>query len=211
MRRNSVLVFLMALSSLFVLNPNNAYAQSQEIQQLLLNVEKLSQFKSILSDMERGYVQLSQGYNAVRNVAQGNFSVHQVFLDGLLAVNPNVKKYRRVADIIEAESNILSEYKKAWKRSSASGSFSLSELNYMSSVYGSITSQALRNLSDLATVLTASQLRMSDDERLQEIDRIYADISDKVIFLRSFNRQTDMMRLQRSKELSDTKTLQKLY
>ncbi|WP_462267707.1 TerB family tellurite resistance protein [Mucilaginibacter sp.] len=201
----------MALLSLFAWNIDAVRAQSQEVQQLLLDVEKLSQFKSILSDMERGYAQLSQGYNAVRNVTQGNFNLHQVFLDGLLTVNPNVKKYRRVADIIEVESSILSEYKKAWKRSNSSGSFSLTELNYISSVYGNLTSQALRNLNDLITVLTASQLRMSDDERLREIDRIYTDISDKLIFLRSFNRQTDMMRLQRSKELSDTQTLQKLY
>jgi hypothetical protein len=202
---------LFLITATVIATATQAKAQEQEIQQLLLDVEKLSQFKSILSDMKKGYTVLSQGYGTVKNIAQGNFNLHEVFLDGLYAVNPNVKKYRRVADIMEDESSILSEYKKAWKRANASGSFSLQELNYLSNVYSNITGQALHNLNDLLTVITASQLRMSDDERLHEIDRIYADTSDKLTFLRNFNRQTDMMRLQRAKEINDTKTLQNLY
>lgn len=190
---------------------SSAFGQEQEIEQLTLNIEKLAQLKGILSDMEKGYEILSKGYGAVKNIAQGNFNLHEVFLDGLLAVNPNIKKYQRVADIIADEGSILSEYKKALNRSRNSGAFSVPELNYMSGVYGNLTSQALRNLDELVTVITASRLRMSDDERLHEIDRIHADTSDKLQFLRSFNRQTDLMRLQRVKELNDQNSLKRLY
>ncbi|MDO3641517.1 TerB family tellurite resistance protein [Mucilaginibacter sp. L3T2-6] len=197
--------------SAFSFLPQQAKAQSYEIQQLLLDVEKLSQFKSILSDMRQGYSILSQGYGAVKNIAQGNFSLHEVFLDGLMAVNPNIKKYQRVADIISDESSILSEYKSAYKRFKSGGSFSVKELDYMGSAYSNITSQALRNLNDLITVITASNLRMSDDERLHEIDRIYADTSDKLSFLRHFNNQASLLQLQRQKQRNETKTLQNLY
>ncbi|MGY4383932.1 preprotein translocase subunit YajC [Pedobacter sp. UYP24] len=56
-------------------------AQSTEVQQLLLNVEKLSQLKNILSDMKKGYTIVTNGYNAVKNISQGNFSLHEVFLE----------------------------------------------------------------------------------------------------------------------------------
>lgn len=42
-----------------------ANAQSTELQQLLLNLEKLTQFKAILSDMKKGYQIYQQGYGTV--------------------------------------------------------------------------------------------------------------------------------------------------
>jgi hypothetical protein len=188
-----------------------AQAQSYEVQQLMLDIEKLSQFKSILSDMEKGYTMLAQGYGQVKDLAQGNFSLHQVFLDGLLVVNPEVRKYKRVADIIADEGSILSECKSAYRRFSSGGLFNPSELSYISNVYAKLTKQALQNASDLADVLTDSKLRMSDDERLSAIDRIYLDTNDKLVFLRSFNRRIGLLQVQRQKELNDTRTLQKIY
>jgi hypothetical protein len=52
---------------------------------------------------------------------------------------------------------------------------------------------------------------MSDDERLQAIDRIFADTEDKLLFLRSFNNQAGILNLQRIKEKADVSTMQKLY
>ncbi|MFX9630904.1 hypothetical protein ABTO69_20345, partial [Acinetobacter baumannii] len=57
-------------------------AQSDEVQQLLLNVEKLAQFKKILQNMYDGYKLLHKGYTAVKNISEGNFSLHKTFLDG---------------------------------------------------------------------------------------------------------------------------------
>ena len=186
-------------------------AQSYEIKQLLLDVEKLTQFKAILSDMQKGYTILTQGYGQVKDLAQGNFSLHQVFLDGLLQVNPEIKKYVRVADIIADEASILSEYKKAYRQFIGSGRFNAGELDYIGRVYASLTKAALRNVKELADVITASKLRMSDDERLSAIDRIYADTGDKLQFLRSFNRRTAMLQAQRQKESNDVQSLKNLY
>ena len=42
-------------------------------------------------------------------------------------------------------------------------------------------------------VITASTLRMSDDERIQAIDRIFSGIEDKLSFLRSFTGDTKVL------------------
>jgi len=60
-------------------------------------------------------------------------------------------------------------------------------------------------------VITADQLRMNDAERLHAIDRIYADIEDKLQFLRSFNNRTQVLAVQRYQELQENKTLKDLY
>src|SRR5579863_2568221 len=73
-------------------------AQSFEIQQLVLDIEKLTQLKDILKDLKEGYQVLDKGYSAIRDIAQGNFNLHKAFLDALLTVSPTVKNYARVAE-----------------------------------------------------------------------------------------------------------------
>ena len=187
------------------------YAQSQEAQQLLLNVEKLSQLKNILSDMKRGYEVVSKGYNAVKNIAEGNFSLHEVFIDGLMLVSPEVRKYRKIADVISMQADLVSEYKAAFKRFGSSGNFSASELEYLGKVYGQLLDQSMDNLDQLVMVITAGKLRMSDEERLRMIDRVFAELEDKLVFLRSFNRETGLLNLQRAREKAELNLMKGFY
>lgn len=188
-----------------------ASAQVQEMQQLILDIEKLTQLKGILSDMKTGYQIYQQGYGSISQLSKGNFDLHSVYLNGLLSINPTVKNYGRVAEIITQQVSLISEYKSAYKQFQQSGSFSVSELNYMNSVYNQLVNQSLQNLDDLTNVLTAGKLRMSDDERMRAIDRIYASSSDKLQFLRHFNRQGVLLNIQRSKDVGDTRTMKQLY
>jgi len=200
-----------AAFGLMLLFAGSVRAQSTEVQQLLLNVEKLSQFKNILADMKKGYTVLSSGYNAVKDISKGNFSLHEVFLDGLMVVNPEIKTYRRVADIINDQTAIVSEYKSAFKRFKSSANFNSQEINYLGKVYKQLFDQSLNNLDELITVITSSQLRMSDDERLQAIDRIFSDTQDKLMFLQNFNKEASMLNLQRQKEKADIGATGRLY
>ena len=187
------------------------YAQSQEAQQLLLNVEKLSQLKNILTDMKRGYEVVSKGYNTVKDIAEGNFSLHEVFIDGLMLVSPEVRKYRKIADVVSMQADLVSEYKGAFKRFGSSGNFSVSELDYLGKVYGQLLDQSLDNLDQLVMVITAGKLRMSDEERLRVVDRVFAELEDKLVFLRSFNRETGLLNLQRSREKAELEGMKGFY
>lgn len=187
------------------------FGQSTEAQQLLINVEKLTQLKSILEDMKKGYRIIANGYNAVKNISQGNFSLHETFLDGLMLINPEVKKYARVADIISAQKNIVREYKRALGEFKAQNLLNDKEMGYLSRVYSGLFSQSMANLDELSIVLTARSLRMSDEERLTAIDRIFKDTSDKLTFLRSFNRETGMLIVQRKSALADVSGTKALF
>src|SRR5690606_14008460 len=175
-------------------------AQSHEIQQLLLNYEKLSQLKNILADMKKGYQVVSKGYTTIKNISEGNFNLHDAFIDGLLAVSPAIKNYKRVPDIIQYQKYIIREYKSAYKNFKLSGLFNEGEIEYMGNVYGNLFNQSVKSLDELATVITSSKLSMSDDERLHAIDRIFAETEDKLQFLRMFNKNAKILALQRSKE-----------
>jgi hypothetical protein len=188
-----------------------ASAQSEELQQMILDITKLAQFKSILTDMKEGYQILTTGYGQVKSIAEGNFNLHSTFLNSLMAVSPEVRKYGRIADIITDQENLVSEGKAALKQFNAGGHFSAAELVYLNQVFARLLGQSLDNLANLANVITADKLRMSDDERLRMIDHIYADTKEKLVFLRSFNSRVSVLDLQRAKAERDVQMLQKLY
>lgn len=190
---------------------NKALAQKDEIAQLLLNVEKLAQFKQILSDMKKGYKILNGGYNTIKDLSEGNFSLHKTFLDALMEVSPTVKNYKRVADIINYQVILVKEYKSSFNRFKRDNNFNQQELAYFGRVYENLFKQSLNNLDDLVTIITANKLRMSDDERLEAIDKIFTDMQDKLLFLRHFNNNTTVLAVQRAKERNDANTMRLVY
>ncbi len=186
-------------------------AQADEIAQLVLNIEKLAQFRQILSDMKKGYDIVFRGYNTIKDISEGNFNLHKAFLDGLLAVNPELARYRKVADIIRCQENILTEYRTAYGRFNSGGRFSQQELAHMAGIYENILDRSVQNLDELAMVLTASELRMSDDERLNAIDRLHAGMQGKLSFLRNFNIRTGAVDDRRKQQQKEIQIMKKMH
>ena len=194
-----------------VVSSSRASAQALAAAQLALDYEKLSELKSILTDMKQGYQIISVGYETVKNIASGNFNLHQVFLDALLAVSPAVKNYKRIQDIVNAQLELVKEYKQFYGQFKADKNFSPDEITYMGLVYGNLINQSVSSLNELIMVITANQLRMSDAERINSINRLYSDMQTKLTFLRSFNMQAASLSVQRSAETNDISTIRNLY
>lgn len=198
-----LLVFLMA-------SIPRANAQAQELKQLALNIEKLSQFRAILRDMKKGYEILTEGYNTVKDLTEGNFNLHKTFLDKLLQVSPAVRNYKRVADIMEYQINLVQEYGRHKNRLTSSGLFNNNELAYFNNVYDKLVDDSLKDLDELTNFLTAGKLRMSDEERLEAIDRIYVSMQEKLLFLRDFNSDSTVLAIQRARETRDVEAIRLL-
>lgn len=192
---------MLALSASFI----SSNAQSAEVQQLLLNVEKLALFKKILKNMKDAYKIIFKGYTAVKDLSQGNFNLHKTFLDGLMEVSPAVKKYKRIADIFKYQLRITKEYKAAYNQFRDDKQFTPQEIEYVGKVYSNLFNETLKSLEELAMVITAGKLRMSDDERLQAIDKIYEAVVDQYSFLNEFNNNTAILSLQRKSEQTEIK------
>lgn len=186
------------------------HSQDQEAMQLILDIEKLAKFKQILQQLYDGYKILETGYNKVKDITSGNYSLHEVFLDGLYLVSPGVKKYQRIVDIIQDQGRLVSGYKNAFALFKSCNVFSSDELNYMGKVYGGLLQKSADNLDALLMVITDSKLRMSDDERLQRIDHIYRDMEDMLAFLRQFNGSTQILAFQRVKESAELRSMETL-
>jgi hypothetical protein len=208
--RKQIKIVIVAVLLVFPLR-GRSQSVADCIQQLALDYQKLASLKSVLSQMYTGYQVLSKGYNAVKDVSQGNFSLHEAFLDGLFLVSPAVRKYPRVADILSDQATLISEYKRAAGRFRQSGRFEPDELGYMMEVYNNLVSASLKNLDALSMVMTDSQLRMSDAERLSAIDRIYLDSRNQLSYLRKFNSDAGRVALQRGRAAEDKQSVNSLY
>src|SRR5450432_1460123 len=203
------IIILMVIAVLGMNVKSNA--QVYELERLILDIEKLSQLKSILSDLYKGYEILKTGYTTIKDISEGNFNLHKAFLDGLLAVSPDVQKYQRLADIIDLQARIVKEYKSAMNRYRQNVHFNPDELEYIGNIYSNLVDKSVKNLENLISVLTAGKLRMNDAERLKQIDGIYMDTRDQFQFLRKFNNGTDLLAVNRSSEANDIQTLRNLH
>jgi hypothetical protein len=121
-----------------------------------------------------------------------------------------VKKYKRIADIIQYQTQLVKEYKIAFARFKAANVFNENEIKYIGTVYGNLFQKSLQNLDELVTVITDGQLRMSDDERLKAIDRIFGELSDKLVFLRVFNKENNVLVIQRGRAMVEAAVSQRL-
>lgn len=148
-------------------------AQDQEIQQLLLNVQKLEQLKDLLVQMKDKYQIIQQGYQQVKSVTEGNFRLHEVFLDRLYRVSPEVKKYYRIAEIVQMQLDLVS-YTRQSIQSHSGNDFA--DLLYLKDVFTRLNGMGLRNLEELMLLLSDNQLQMDDAERLSAVDRIHQDM-----------------------------------
>ena len=166
--------------------------------------------KKILKELKNGYDILFKGYNTIKDLSQGNFKLHEAFLDALLQVSPAVKNYKRISDIIACQLAIVSEYRSTIRKLSDAGNLTAEELAYIEKVYRDLIADSVNNLDALTTVLTAKKLRASDDERLKTIDAIYEQMSSKLTFLRHFNSNALLLSAQRDGEKNDAGIISEL-
>ncbi len=211
MKKMIIIPVMAALVLTINVIPCKAQGIAGAIQQLAIDYQKLAGLKSVLKQMYQGYEVVNKGYGSVKDISKGNFTLHEAFLDGLMVVSPSVRKYPRVQDIIDDQLSVLSEYKSAYNTFRQDKHFTPDELGYMLDTYNNLVGRSTANLSELTMVMTDNKLRMSDEERLSAIDRIYTTGHEQIGFLRSFNDKARALAIARSRQSDDKATLKKLY
>lgn len=89
--------------------------------------------------------------------------------------------------------------------------FTIEEIDYLGKVYINLFNESLKSLDELAMVITSGKLRMSDDERLQAIDKIYLSVEEQYTFLKEFTNNTNLLSLQRKAEKAEIEMSRRLY
>ena len=194
-----------------VISGARSCAQSQEAEQLLLNWEKLTQFKVILHDMYEGWKLINEGYKSIREISSGNFSLHKNFLDALMEVSPAVKQYARIAEIIKFQGLLVRQAKDALNNFKNDDAFTLKEIEHITGIYHNLYKESLKNVEELSLIITSELLRMNDEERLAAIDRIYDRAISQYSFFKDVTSSTTYLSLQRNSEKAEIDLLKRIY
>jgi len=205
------MLVLLVLFNVMMASSCRAQSTGDLIQQLLLDVQKLSELKTILQDMKKGYEILDRGYTEIRDIAQGRFNLHKTFLDALLAVSPSVRNYYRIDAILDGEYALVREYQQGRQEAHGCGLFTGPELGYFDGIYSTLYNRSLQSLDELAMVVTDGELRMSDAQRLRSIDRVYTEISGQLKAACQLRQEAALQMAQRQHEKNELNFLKSMY
>ena len=126
-------------------------------------------------------------------------------------IKATISKYQRIKDITLKQAALVSEYKQAWSLFRQDSHFNPQELSYMQQVYSGILDASVKNLDEIMLVVSPDKTQMTDEQRLELINKASDHLDENYNDLHQFNNQGIQLSLQRSKDLSDTQSIRKLY
>jgi len=173
-------------------------------------IQQIAALQVYIGYLSKGYSIAKKGLNTIQDIKHGDFNLHKNYFGSLSSVNPTIKRYSRVAEIISLEINIVRQAESVIRYCKESNQLTLSELTYLQNVFGHLLSDCSKSLDKLFAVVTDGSLTMKDDERISAIDKIYDDMVDKQVFCRSFGNATKGLCVQRMNEQNEIQFSKKL-
>ncbi len=166
-------------------------------------LQQIAGLQVYIGYMQKGYSIAKQGLNVISDIKHGEFNLHKDYFHSLKEVNPKIKNYSKVADIILLQFKIVKVYKEAVKKIKQSKSFSAAEISYISGVFERLLDDCTKTIDELITVTTSNQLEMKDDERLRRIDALFNEMQGNYSFVQGFSNEAKLLAASRIREQND--------
>ena len=174
-------------------------------------IQQIAALQVYIGYAQKSYSIAQEGLNMIGDFKRGEFNLHTGYFNSLKSVNPKIKQYAKVADIIAMQVAIIKGFSRTRRQMQESGAFNGPELDYIIRVLGRLLADCENTLDELITVTTDGNLEMKDDERLKRINILYQDMTDKYTFCLSFSNETNLLAASRKKENIDIQTGRALY
>jgi hypothetical protein len=167
-------------------------------------VDQIAALKVHLDHIKKGYRIVQRGLYTIDNIKSGNFNLHRDFFSSLNNVNPHIKNSAKVADIIAYQVYIIRDFKQTNARLKRDGNMTPEELYYLGYCYTNMMKSCDLTLAQLMDTITKDKKKMTDDQRIKEIDRLHEDMRDKYAFVRAFGNDNLALSAMREKEKRDS-------
>jgi hypothetical protein len=163
-----------------------------------------------LENIREGYKIVSAGLTTIANIRNGDFNLHRDFFSALKNVKPSIANSAKVIDILAFQASLLKEASKVKRFCKTNANLSATEIRYVTAIYTNLVKLSDANASELLTLITANQVQMSDDERMQRIEKVHAEANQQLTFARNFGNELHVLTIQRSREQSNINGSKKL-
>ncbi len=206
-RMKKILLFLLLVSVAGGLQAQTFaewFNQKQTQKKYLL--QQIAALQVYIGYAKKGYKIAKEGLTTIGGFTRGEFNLHTDYFNSLKSVNPEIRRYAKVADIITLQIKIVQNYNRTSRQIKSSDAFSNDEQAYVSRVFGRLLDDCDKTLDELITITTNSKLEMKDNERIDRIDKLYLDMQDKFTFSQSFSNDAKSLAASRLKEKTDVQT-----
>jgi hypothetical protein len=183
-------------------------AQAKQRKELLLQIAALQVY---IDYARKGYSAVSKGLNFIGDAKKGEVNLHGDYFTSLFKINPKVKNYYKVAEILSMQFNIMKIYKRTYADLKGNDLFHGSELDYIERSFERLLENCNATLEQLLVLTTDSKLELKDDQRIERIDALYKTMLEDYSFCLSFSREAKLLSLSKSCEKSDTERTNFIY
>jgi hypothetical protein len=172
---------IVCLGFLFV-----CYSCSAQSKQLQMYLDQIAANAVYAEYLKKAIDIARTGLTTISDIRNGEFNLHDVFFKGLSSVNPKIKNWSKVADIISYQVNIVESYKASYAQIKGSGQFTPAETDYIHSVFSKLLDNCVDITLMLTDVLSENIYKMNDDERIKRIEVLYANMQSNYKFCQNF-------------------------
>ncbi|KQO20867.1 hypothetical protein ASF10_14880 [Flavobacterium sp. Leaf82] len=193
---------IMLLVSVFL---SACQLQAQQAKQKRMLLLQIAALRTYVDYAAKGYKAVKSGLNFISDVKKGEVNLHSDYFTSLVSVNPKVKKYGRVAEIITLQIEIFKIYKNTLASLPQDDLFHGNELEYIERTFRRLVNSCDDNLDLLLLITTSTSLEMKDDERIERIDKLYEAAREDYSFCKKFSGEIKLLALSKAREKNDVK------
>lgn len=160
-----------------------------------------------------GYAYTGLGLEVIGGHQGGEYERHREHFGALDRVSPAVRRYGKVAAILDAQVRLQAEAARTGELLRATGTLSAGEEAYVQRVFARMLEAGTLALGELQDLTTDGTLTLTDAGRLGRIDRIHAETEALFLLARRFGaeaRQLAAARVRVLREARNSRLLQGL-
>ncbi len=180
---------------------------SQKKTQKKYLLQQIAALQTYISYAKKGYNITSTGISTIKDIKNGEFDLHNAFFNSLKTVSPLVRKNVKIAEIIDLQQSIT----KNLNGIGDNASLSQADREYIASVRKKVLEECAADLEALLLIVTSGRLEMTDDQRINRLDNLYAAMRDKSAFTQSFCNGARLLIRQKADEKQAIQLLKTQY
>jgi hypothetical protein len=207
----TALLFFFLISPLYLCAQGTGGFFNQQSSKTNLMIAQVAGYQTYLHAIKTGYDIAGSGLNTVHELKGGTFDLHSSYINSLQQVNPAIKNNPKAKAIPDLQQQVILLFTNelAWQQKQQI--LRAPEIADIRSVYRNLLGKCKSDLDELGEVLTPGKMQMTDHQRLERIDHIYATMEDKHSFAASFTGYCRKLATDRRKARSDNEQMKKLY
>jgi hypothetical protein len=147
----------------------------------------------------------------IAGVSQQQQTLFSNYYQELFKVKDIINDYEQVRNITLEQEALVREYQSAWSLTQQDKHFSVSELQYIATVYSGILKASINNLDQLMNLVNSFKTQMSDGKRMDLINKTAKNVDQNYNDLKQFNNENIMLSLQRAGDENDIQATKNLY